>query len=69
MRGDDGSGIEVDATTKKKPLLVGVCLEEQFLEEVPHGIDLGDANKDRDGIIPVSDHDYLMDMVITPSRI
>ena len=43
--GDD----TVDTATKNKPLLVGVCLEEQFLEEVPHGVDLGDANKDSDG--------------------
>jgi len=26
---------------EKKPFLIGVCLEEQFLEEVPQGIDLG----------------------------
>ena len=30
---------------------------------------LADTIKDSDGIIPVSDHDYLMDMVITPSMI
>jgi 5-formyltetrahydrofolate cyclo-ligase len=38
-----------------KPYLVGVCLEEQFLNE--------------DGFegIPVTDHDFIMDMVITPS--
>ena len=69
MRGDGDNGDDTVDMTKKKPLLVGVCLEEQFLEEVPHGLDLGDANKDGDGIIPVSDHDYLMDMVITPSMI
>ena len=60
---------------KKKPLLVGVCLEEQFLDEVPNGLDLGSSTKGVDGgsssgtIIPISDHDYLMDMVITPSKI
>ena len=43
---------------EKKPLLVGVCLEEQF-------IDLGD---DGTGGIPVSDHDYIMDMVFTPTK-
>jgi 5-formyltetrahydrofolate cyclo-ligase len=38
-----------------KPYLVGVCLEEQYLNE--------------DGFegIPVTDHDFIMDMVITPS--
>ena len=59
---------------KKKPLLVGVCLEEQFLDEVPNGLDLGSSTKGDGGsssgtIIPISDHDYLMDMVITPSKI
>ncbi|KAL7517845.1 hypothetical protein ACHAWX_005142, partial [Stephanocyclus meneghinianus] len=41
---------------EKKPLLVGVCLDEQFL--------------DADGFdgIPVTDHDYIMDMVLTPTR-
>jgi 5-formyltetrahydrofolate cyclo-ligase len=34
-------------------LLVGVCLEEQFFE---------------DESIPVSDHDFIMDMVLTPSK-
>ena len=55
---------------EKKPFLIGVCLEEQFLEEVPHdGIDLGGGGDGGDGgIIPVSDHDYIMDMVLTPSR-
>lgn len=37
----------------KKLLLVGVCLDEQFLE--------GDT-------IPISNHDFVMDMVLTPSR-
>jgi len=53
---------------KKKPLLVGVCLEEQFLDTIPNGLDLGSDGKSS-GIIPISDHDYLMDMVITPSKI
>ncbi|KAK1745534.1 5-formyltetrahydrofolate cyclo-ligase [Skeletonema marinoi] len=39
--------------TEKKMLLVGVCLEEQFL---------------KDGTIPISDHDFIMDMVLTPSE-
>ncbi|KAL3801770.1 hypothetical protein HJC23_001166 [Cyclotella cryptica] len=41
---------------ERKPLLVGVCLDEQFL--------------DYDGFdgIPVTDHDYIMDMVITPTK-
>ena len=43
---------ETDAD-KKKLLLVGVCLDEQFLEEES---------------IPVSDHDFIMDMVLTPSK-
>jgi len=52
-----------------KPILVGVCLEEQFLDEVPHGVDLGMRVDDSSGgIIPVSDHDYIMDMVLTPSQ-
>ncbi|KAL7526763.1 hypothetical protein ACHAXR_001640 [Thalassiosira sp. AJA248-18] len=59
---DDGNGSE------RKPHLVGVCLEEQFLDEVPHGVDLGVSNDGSGGIIPVSDHDYIMDMVLTPSR-
>ena len=37
----------------KKMSLVGVCLEEQFLEEET---------------IPISDHDFIMDMVLTPSK-
>ena len=54
---------------RKRPLLVGVCLEEQFLQEVPPGVDLGNDDDDfTSGIIPVSDHDYIMDMVLTPSR-
>ena len=79
MRNDNG----VDSSSKgskqkknEKPLLVGVCLDEQFLEEIPHGVDLGDMEDDDDdddgrrgNIIPVSDHDYIMDMVITPSGI
>ena len=40
-------------TDKKKLLLVGVCLDEQFLEEES---------------IPISDHDFIMDMVLTPSK-
>lgn len=40
-----------------KPVLVGVCLEEQFLN--------GDGFEG----IPVTDHDFIMDMVITPTRI
>eukprot|EP00984_Skeletonema_dohrnii_P037309 scaffold39280_cov266-Skeletonema_dohrnii-CCMP3373.AAC.1 len=39
--------------TNEKMLLVGVCLEEQFLE---------------DETIPISDHDFIMDMVLTPSK-
>jgi len=55
---------------KKKPLLVGVCLEEQFLDEIPVGVDFGSATRGHSssGIIPISEHDYLMDMVITPSK-
>ena len=37
----------------KKMSLVGVCLEEQFLE---------------DETIPISDHDFIMDMVLTSSK-
>jgi len=53
-----------------RPFLVGVCLEEQFLEEVPREIDLGGVDRDdaSGGIIPISDHDYIMDMVLSPSR-
>ena len=58
---------------EKKPLLVGVCLEEQFLDTIPDGLDLGsdkgEGSSSRSGIIPISEHDYLMDMVITPSKI
>lgn len=39
-----------------KPLLVGVCLQEQFLN-----------NGGFEGI-PVTDHDFVMDMVITPTE-
>jgi len=78
MRNDND---DVDSSSSKlkrknkneKPLLVGVCLDEQFLEEIPHGVDLGDMKDDNgrgnNNIIPVSDHDYIMDMVITPSGI
>jgi len=38
---------------KKKLVLVGVCLDEQFLEEES---------------IPISNHDFVMDMVLTPSK-
>lgn len=44
---------EMDTDDEKKLLLVGVCLEEQFLE---------------DESIPVSDHDFIMDMVLTPLK-
>ena len=65
------SNAETGKGERKKPLLVGVCLEEQFLDEIPNGLDLGSATKGdgSSGIIPISDHDYLMDMVITPSKI
>ena len=69
--GDDDNDININKEGEKKPLLVGVCLEEQFLEDVPHGVDLGvreDNNGKGGSIIPVSDHDYIMDMVLTPSR-
>lgn len=65
MRDDDDSG---GANDTKKPILVGVCLEEQFLDEVPHGVDLDMRDDSSGGIIPVSDHDYIMDMVLTPSQ-
>jgi 5-formyltetrahydrofolate cyclo-ligase len=39
-----------------KPLLVGVCLEEQYLAT------------DGFGGIPITNHDYIMDMVITPTK-
>ena len=55
----------------RRPLLVGVCLEEQFLRELLVGVDLGHRGDVGDGdvrIIPVSDHDYPMDIVLTPSR-
>ena len=87
MRGEDDNSDRrsSERTTTggggKIPLLVGVCLEEQFLHEVPHGVDLGhrtsdDGDDDGDhrrrggdiGIIPVSDHDYPMDIVLTPTR-
>lgn len=54
--------------TSAKPLLVGVCLEEQFLDELPHGVDFGDGHNCTNGVIPISDHDYIMDIVLTPSR-
>ena len=57
-----------DNDGERKPYLIGVCLEEQFLEDVPHGVDLGAADDGRGHIIPVSDHDYVMDMVLTPSQ-
>jgi hypothetical protein len=55
-------------STPTKPLLVGVCLDEQFLPEIPHGVDFGEENDCTNGIIPISDHDYIMDIVLTPSR-
>ena len=73
MRHEDESGNDINNKegtddSEKKPLLVGVCLEEQFSEDVPHGVDLGVREDGKGGIIPVSDHDYIMDMVLTPSR-
>jgi len=69
MRNGNDDGLAGSGDKKKKPFLIGVCLEEQFLEEVPHGIDFGGGGGGGDGgIIPVSDHDYIMDMVLTPSR-
>lgn len=66
--GDSDDKIKKDGNSeRKKPILVGVCLEEQFLEDVPHGVDLGVRDVGSGGIIPVSDHDYIMDMVLTPS--
>lgn len=73
MRADDrragGEGDDARVTWKR-PLLVGVCLEEQFLHEAPRGVDLGHrgGGYPRGGIIPVSDHDFVMDIVLTPSR-
>ena len=46
--------------------LYGFC-SQMRLEK--NGVGLGDANAYGDGMIPTSDHEYLMDMVITPSRI
>ena len=53
MRQEKGQGEGETAATVKKPLLVGVCLEEQFLV---------------DETIPISEHDFIMDMVLTPSK-
>ena len=53
MRQDKGEGGVTAAAAGTKPLLVGVCLEEQFLV---------------DETIPTSEHDFIMDMVLTPSR-
>ena len=42
-----------------------------LLQEVPGCVDLGHRGDGGDGdvgIIPVSDHDYPMDIVLTPSR-
>ena len=64
---NDNAGDGGESERKKKPILVGVCLEEQFLEELPHGVDLGERKDGKGGIIPVSDHDYIMDMVLAPS--
>jgi 5-formyltetrahydrofolate cyclo-ligase len=64
-------------TKKKKPLLVGVCLEEQYLQQLPYGIatnwkeeDSADQrnNNNNDGIIPITDHDCFMDVILTPSK-
>jgi 5-formyltetrahydrofolate cyclo-ligase len=69
-------------TKKKKPLLVGVCLEEQYLQQLPYGIaknwkeeDAADQknnnnnnNDDDGGIIPITDHDCIMDVILTPSK-
>lgn len=58
---------DCDDNNENKPLLVGVCLEEQFLDKAPHGVNLGDTENISGGIIPISDHDYIMDMVLSPS--
>ena len=58
---------------KKKPQLVGVCLEEQYLQKLlPRGIlsweeDAGQQNDDG-GIIPITNHDCIMDVILTPSK-
>lgn len=61
------TGGQVGGNTSAKPLLVGVCLEEQFLHELPDGIDF-ESGFGSKGIIPISDHDYIMDILLTPSR-
>jgi len=58
MRDEKNSGNE------KKPILVAVCLEDQFLRE-DEDIEAPD-NLVFQGV-PVSEHDYVMDVVLTPS--
>ncbi len=53
---------------EKKPLLVGVCLEEQFLEVETYNKNENLKNNVEGGI-PVSDHDYIMDIVVSPSKL
>ena len=57
---------------------MGVCLEEQYLQQLPYGIaknwekedaDLKKNNNNNDGgIIPITDHDCIMDVILTPSK-
>lgn len=57
MRDTKCDEMKSSSTERAKPFLVGVCLEEQFLS--------GDGFEG----IPVTDHDFIMDMVITPTKI
>lgn len=53
----------------EKPLLVGVCLEEQFLEVEAYDKNDDEKLRNLEGGVPIADHDYIMDMVLSPSKL
>ncbi len=67
LGGGGGRGM----TTTTTEVAVGSRGGGLLLQEVPGCVDLGHRGDGGDGdvgIIPVSDHDYPMDIVLTPSR-
>mmetsp|Transcript_14062 Transcript_14062/g.28663 ORF Transcript_14062/g.28663 Transcript_14062/m.28663 type:complete len:342 (-) Transcript_14062:65-1090(-) len=54
---------------EKKPLLVGICLEEQFLEVEGYNKNDDEKLRNIEGGVPVADHDYIMDIILSPSKL
>ena len=54
-RNQDNSSSALDSKGNRKvPLLIGVCLNEQYIE---------------DGVIPTDENDIPMDIIVTPEKI